>query len=401
MALISRITRFRAEREAAPRMPGLSAASTVLRNLGLPDRDSNALPQSSARFQDGADFRLEVPVVNSFATLAGVLKRARHHGVVVNRATETLGLFRHTRRELADYLALARDEGFQMVFSVGPRATYDTSASRLSPQGGYIGYRLRGMDQVRNALEDVLRGIELGCRHFVVYDEGLLHVLALARTRGEIPPDVRFKASAHMGYANPVSVSLLERLGADTINPVRDLPLAAMAAMRQLVTVPLDLHTDNPPGSGGFIRTFEAPAIVRVARPVHLKSGNSALQAHGQMTDAADGERMADQAAIVMEMVRRLDPELRQSPAGTAATPGEPGTAAPAPPNAADGKPVGGKAVDGKAVDRKPVGGKTVDGKPVGGKAVDGKPVDGKPVDGKPVDGKAVDEKRVHGGGPA
>ncbi|WP_199563750.1 MULTISPECIES: peptidase [unclassified Streptomyces] len=294
----------------------------MLRALGMADGDDRGPAESTATFEDGADFRIEVPVVNSLETLSALVRRARLHRIRVNRVTETLGLFRHTRREISDYLALARDEGLTPVFSVGPRATYDTSASRLSPQGSYIGYRLRGMDQIRNALDDVLRGIDLGCRQFVVYDEGLLRVLSLARSRGQIPADVRFKASAHMGCANPVSASLLAELGADSINPVRDLPLAAMAAIRQLVDVPLDLHTDNPPASGGFIRTFEAADIVRVARPVHLKTGNSALARHGQTTDAVDGERMADQAAIVSEMLERFAPELRQSPqASTGRTP--------------------------------------------------------------------------------
>lgn len=286
----------------------------ILRNLGMADGDDHTLTESTTRFEDGADFRIEIPVVNSLETLSALIRRTRLHRIRINRVTETLGLFRHTHQEITDYLALARDEGLTPVFSVGPRATYDTSASRLSPQGSYIGYRLRGMDQIRNALDDVLRGIDLGCRQFVVYDEGLLRVLALARSREQIPADVRFKASAHMGYANPVSASLLAELGADSINPVRDLPLAAMAAIRQLVDVPLDLHTDNPPASGGFIRTFEAADIVRVTRPVHLKTGNSALARHGQTTDAGDGERMADQAAIVLEMLERFAPELRQSP---------------------------------------------------------------------------------------
>lgn len=286
----------------------------MLHELGLPWQDDHALSESTATFDDGADFRIEVPVVNSFATFTALVRRAHQHGFVINRITETLGLFRHTRAELTDYLSLARDEGIAPVFSVGPRATYDTSASRLSPHGSFVGYRLRGMDQVQRAVEDVLRGVELGCRNFVVYDEGLLHVLSLARGSAQLPADARFKASSHLGYANPVGVLLLERLGADSINPIRDLPLAVMAAMRQLLSVPLDLHTDNPPSSGGFIRSYEAPSIVRVARPVYLKAGNSALQAHGQFTDAVDGERLADQASIVVELVNRLAPELRQSP---------------------------------------------------------------------------------------
>ena len=64
-----------------------------------------------------------------------------------------------------------------MVLSVGPRAIYDTGAFVRSKNGARIGYRLRGMENIVHALEDVLRAVDLGIRGFMVYDEGLLHVL--------------------------------------------------------------------------------------------------------------------------------------------------------------------------------------------------------------------------------
>jgi hypothetical protein len=129
-----------------------------------------------------------------------------------------------------------------------------------------------------------------------------------------LPKDIHFKTSAHLGQCNPCSFKLLESLGADSINPVRDLQIPMIAALRQAVKVPLDVHTDNPPGSGGFIRVYEAPEIVRVAAPVHCKTGNSVVAGHGQLTTAIDGKKMADQATIVVEMVNKYYPELNQSP---------------------------------------------------------------------------------------
>jgi hypothetical protein len=105
----------------------------------------------------------------------------------------------------------------------------------------------------------------------------------------------------------------LENLGADSINPVRDLQIPMIAALRAAIKVPIDVHTDNPPGSGGFIRVYEAPEIVRVAAPVHCKTGNSVIGGHGEMTSAIDGKRMAEQAAIVVEMVNKYYPDLKQS----------------------------------------------------------------------------------------
>jgi hypothetical protein len=86
------------------------------------------------------------------------------------------------------------------------------------------------------------------------------------------------------------------------------------SAIRQAIgDTPLDIHTDNPPGSGGFIRAYEAPEIVRVAAPLHCKTGNSVIGGHGEMTTAAEGKRMAAQATIIVEMINRFAPELKQS----------------------------------------------------------------------------------------
>ena len=85
-----------------------------------------------------------------------------------------------------------------------------------------------------------------------------------------------------------------------------------LCALRAAVDVPLDVHTDCPESSGGFIRTYEAPEIVRCCAPVYLKTGNSALSAHGSLPTEEDAVRMARQAAIVLEMLERYCPEERQ-----------------------------------------------------------------------------------------
>jgi len=173
------------------------------------------------------------------------------------------------------------------------------------------------MDQMLRAVEDIKRGYDLGVRGFLIYDEGMLWLVGQMRKDGALPKDIIFKTSAHLGQCNPCSLKLLESLGADSINPVRDLQIPMIAALRQAIKTPLDVHTDNPPGSGGFIRVYEAPEIVRVAAPVHCKTGNSVVGGHGEMTSASDGKRMADQAAIVVEMVNKYYPDLKQSPKGS------------------------------------------------------------------------------------
>ena len=287
-----------------------------LQKLGFPGEDLWHLPTSEITFPDDANFRIEIPTVNTFEAAASLLKEAEYLGITINRMTETYGLFRHTRLEIENWVKLCRDYGCQLLMSPGPRATYDTGATVLSTQGVRIGYRLRGQEQLIRAIEDIKRAVEIGVRGFLVYDEGMLWILSCMRRDGELPPDVFFKVSAHCGYANPVSINLMAQLGADSVNPVRDLQLPMIAAIRSSVSIPLDCHTDNPPASGGFVRTYEAPEIVRIASPVYLKTGNSVVNAHGQLTTAAQGKLMARQASITVEMVNRHYPEAVQSERG-------------------------------------------------------------------------------------
>jgi len=294
-----------------------------LEKLGLPRGDLYELSTSGKTFPDGAHFRIEVPTVNSFEAFEALVKRADELGVTINRIDETYGIFRYPLGELRDYTALAKERGIALNLSVGPRAPYDTGATVQTPQGVRIGYRLRGMEQVVRAIEDVKRAISVGCRGILVYDEGLLWVMSEMRKAGDLPSDLQFKVSAHCGHANPAAFKVMEQLGANSINPVRDLQLPMIGALRRAVDVPLDLHTDNPPASGGFIRSYEAPEIVRIASPVYLKTGNSVVSGHGIKTTAGEGRRMAEQASIIVEMVSKYFPEAKQS------APGAPDAAVP------------------------------------------------------------------------
>jgi hypothetical protein len=285
-----------------------------LKKLGMPSGDLFDMPTSTARFPDGGAYRIEVPTVNTADAVAALLDTATKNGITINRVTETYGMFRHTRAEIKEYCRLCNQYGAELLLSVGPRATYDTGATVLSAQGVRISYRLRGMEQVLRGVEDIKRGYDLGCRGFLIYDEGMLWLVGQMRRDGALPKDIIFKTSAHLGHCNPCSFKLLESLGADSINPVRDLQIPMIAALRSAVKVPIDVHTDNQPGSGGFIRVYEAPEIVRVAAPVHCKTGNSVVSGHGELTSASDGKKMADQASIVVEMVSKYYPEAKQSP---------------------------------------------------------------------------------------
>ena len=285
----------------------------ILAQLNFPSGDLRDLPTSTKTFDDGAHFRIEVPSINSVALMEAVINESKRLGIKINRLTETYGIFRHTEAEIKEMVSLAERADSQFIMSVGPRASYDTSATAGSLQGKTIAYRLRGQEQVIRAIADIYRALNLGVKSFLVYDEGLLMALGKMRESGHLDPNVSFKISAHCGHGNPLSFKLLETLGANSINPVRDLDLSMLAALRQAVDVPLDCHTDAPVTSGGFIRTYEAPEMVRVAAPVYLKTGTSALKGHGTQATKEEAINMVRQASIVLEMMARYYPEARQS----------------------------------------------------------------------------------------
>lgn len=284
-----------------------------LAGIGLPSGDAYDLPDSTKRFSDGAQYRFEVPGIQGPKVMKALLESVREYGQRIHRVTQTKGIMLLGDDEISEMVRLAEVWGVELILSVGPRATYDTSASAQTPEGQRMGYRLRGQEQIVRAIEDIKRGIELGCRSFLVYDEGNLWVLDQMRRHGKIPEDCRFKVSAHCGHGNPCSGKLLESIGADSINPVRDIQLQMLSAMRQAIAVPLDVHTENPASSGGFIRHYEVPEMVRVAAPIYLKTGGSVAKTHSWDTNEADARGRAKQIMLVKRVIDQYYPDAMMS----------------------------------------------------------------------------------------
>lgn len=283
--------------------------------MAIPGRDIFELPTSEQRFPDGAQYRLEIPGIQTPEALEALIEAADENGVTINRITETQGIMRKTDKTIQRMIDLSKQARIEMIMSPGPRAMYDTSAQRAkgSFESGRIAYRLRGSEQLVRALADIMRGIELGCRGFLVYDEGMLWVLGEMRKEGLIPSEVKFKVSAHCGHGCPATIKLLGNLGADSVNPVRDLEQQMMAALRKATDIPLDIHTDNPISTGGFLRTFEAPDIVRIAAPVYLKVGAIMFQTHAWSTSRETARLCVKQATLVDSMIKKYYPEAVQS----------------------------------------------------------------------------------------
>lgn len=295
-------------------MNSMDRTREFLKSIGLPGGDAYQLPTSEKRFEDGGQYRFEVPGIQGPKVMEALLEEMSRLGIELHRVTQTKGIMMLTDNEIMQMVALAKQVKAELILAIGPRATTDTSASVHTEEGKRIGYRLRGQEQIVRAVEEVKRGAALGCRGFMVYDEGCLWLLNEMRKAGEIPADCHFKISAHCGHGNPCSCRLLEMLGADSINPVRDYQLQMLGAMRQAVDIPLDCHTENPKSSGGFIRHYEAPDIVRIAAPVYLKTGGSVAKTHSWDTTVEDAKQRAKQVSLVKRMIDTYYPEAVQSP---------------------------------------------------------------------------------------
>lgn len=300
----------------------MSTAKRLLRDLNLPDGDRYDLPTSTARFPDGAHYRIEIPSVEGPAAMAAVIESAQRYGVTIHRVSQGSGMMLLTDAELREMAQLGAQHRMEVSLFVGPRAPWEGSGQPLTPDGKLMGWRHTGMDQLAYAFDDIVRGVEAGIRSILVADEGLLWLVDQARRRGVLPADLVVKGSAVLGVGNPLGVKLLQDNGLDTINVASDITLPRLAAMRQVLSIPLDLYIEGPDGLGGFTRYYEMPEIVRTGAPVYLKFGLRNAPniypsgVHLEPAAIATGRERVRRAAIGMELLARAGSAFAASPVG-------------------------------------------------------------------------------------
>jgi hypothetical protein len=134
------------------------------------------------------------------------------------------------------------------------------------------------------------------------------------RQDGEISENVHFKLSAHAGHSNPASAKLLQEQGLNSLNPVRDLQIPMIAAIRDACDMAIDLHTENPKSTGGFIRHYEVPEFIKVAAPVYLKTGGSVAANHNWDTTEKEAISRIKQVLLVKRMINTYCPDAVVSP---------------------------------------------------------------------------------------
>ena len=300
----------------------MKTAQTLLRELGLPEGDRHDFPTSTKTFPDGAHYRVEIPSVEGPAALRAVIEAAQASGIPVQRISQGSGIMLLSDAEIDEMVQLGHRHGIEVCLFVGPRAPWEGTAQALTPDGKHFGWRHMGMDQLVYAFSDVERAVQLGLRSVLVADEGLLWLIDQARTRGQLPGDLVVKASALLGASNPLGIKLLVDNGLNTINVASDISLARLAALRRVISIPIDLYIESPDGLGGFTRYHEIAEIVRVAAPIYLKFGLRNAPniyptgQHTMPTALALSRERVRRAKIGLDLLARYYPDAAQSQLG-------------------------------------------------------------------------------------
>lgn len=301
----------------------MKKTAAALAKLGVAPEDGS-LPASSKRFPDGAQYRIEIPSVETPEALSAVLEEADKLKVPVHRASQGSGIMMLTDVELTKMLRISKDAKIELSLFVGPRAGYDATPQPFTPAGKVIGGSLRGGSQLVYAVEDVKRGCALGLRSVLVADLGLLWILSELKKSGELPASLVLKISILLSVPNPATARVLESLGAGTINVSPDLSLGHLSGLRGAVSAPLDIYVEVPDGFGGYIRTYEVPEMIRVASPVYVKMGlrNAPdIYPYGEQLKAValnmSRERI-HRARLVLDTIQRYYPEAVMSKPGAA-----------------------------------------------------------------------------------
>ena len=292
----------------------------AINDLGLPTEDSKT--SSEKRFSDGGQYRIEIPSTETPETFQALLKEADQIGCPVHRISQGSGIQMLSDAQIRLFTQIGSERNIEVCLFTTPRANFDTGGLWNAPVGKLIQWQVRGADQLRYSLDDVFRACDLGIRSVLLSDYGLIEIVAKLRDSGKLPRNLIIKSSAILAPANPASCSLLERLGADTVNVSTDLSTAQISAIREATQAPLDIYVESPDGIGGFVRHFETPELIEHCSPIYIKLGlrNSAdIYPYGQHLESLalnlSLERVR-RSKLVYDLIQREYPHAQMSKAG-------------------------------------------------------------------------------------
>ena len=240
--------------------------------MNLPENDLRDLPASTKTFAGGAHYRMEIPGIETAENFEVLVKESQLRKMQIHRVVGTVGgSARLDFGELKYYAQIGADSKIEVLLNPVPTRGWDNGRQYVTPEGYVSGMRIRGMDNLNIWLREFDRCLEAGIRGFLIPDEGLLLLLGRMRAENVIPRDVKFKVSVFAGHGNALGGKLLESLGADSFNPLADLDLSMLAAIRSATGIPVDVYMSIVDSMGGHQRFVESAEIARICAPVYFK----------------------------------------------------------------------------------------------------------------------------------
>ncbi|MBR5954470.1 MAG: peptidase, partial [Methanobrevibacter sp.] len=115
----------------------MNKTKDFLKRIGIDETGSDF--ESDKTFNDGGQFRFEVPGIQSPKTMEALLDEAQNQDLTIHRVTQTKGIMLLSDEDIIQMVDLAKEYGCELFLSVGPRATYDTSATVHTKEGSRIG----------------------------------------------------------------------------------------------------------------------------------------------------------------------------------------------------------------------------------------------------------------------
>lgn len=250
----------------------LDDVSSLLERAGIPGRDGYDLPSSTKRFPDGGHYRIEVSGVEGPRVLEAMIDEKNKRGVPVHRIVSLVqGATLFDRQELRDFAQMAAQERIEVIAVPGPRNGWDTGRQFASSEGMRCGMNHRGSDELRKVVADMLRMYEAGIRGFMIVDVGLMWLLQRMQERGDFPTDVAIKLSVWASISSPAGAMLVESLGVSSFNPPSDITLPQLAAIRKVISIPIDFYIYTSLSFGGSNRFYDGAEVARVAAPCYYK----------------------------------------------------------------------------------------------------------------------------------
>ncbi|MBQ1414175.1 MAG: peptidase, partial [Clostridia bacterium] len=86
-----------------------------LKSIGLPGGDAYDLPTSEKRFEDGGQYRFEVPGIQGPKVMEALLEEMDKYGIWLHRVTQTKGIMSLADNDIIEMVKLAKQAQTDLI----------------------------------------------------------------------------------------------------------------------------------------------------------------------------------------------------------------------------------------------------------------------------------------------